>query len=317
MFTKKPLPPLLVSVIKVWDKAEHNAFTDLLYAHGQFLIAFREAASHQLHNGTIRILASRDGVAFRSVASLEIEGTDLRDPKLSLMPDGRIMLLAGSTLWDKDGRFLSSQSKVAFSGPDFTFTPFQNILEQNNWLWRLTWHKGKGYGIAYTCARDEEWTIALYETDDGLHYKEITFLNIDGKPNESTVRFFPDGKMAALIRRDETYKTHALWGVSSPPFTDWEWYDLGYNFGGPNFIILDPDQVWFMGRLLYFSPYGIVSRTAMLKKVGEQFRRELVLPSFDDTSYPGLIWQDGFLWASYYSSHEGKTSIYLAKILLP
>jgi hypothetical protein len=43
----------------------------------------------------------------------------------------------------------------------------------------------------------------------------------------------------------------------------------------------------------------------------------LTFPSGGDTSYPGLVWHDGLLWMSYYSSHEGKTSIYLAKIKLP
>ena len=38
------------------------------------------------------------------------------------------------------------------------------------------------------------------------------------------------------------------------------------------------------------------------------------LPSKGDNSYPGFVWHGGKLWMSYYSSHEGKTSIYLAKI---
>ncbi len=42
----------------------------------------------------------------------------------------------------------------------------------------------------------------------------------------------------------------------------------------------------------------------------------LTLPSGGDTSYPGLVWHDGQLWVSYYSSHEGKTSIYLATVRL-
>ncbi|HYF34108.1 MAG TPA: hypothetical protein VD994_02370, partial [Prosthecobacter sp.] len=42
----------------------------------------------------------------------------------------------------------------------------------------------------------------------------------------------------------------------------------------------------------------------------------LELPSGGDCSYPGLVWHDNFLWVSYYSSHEGKTSIYLAKVKL-
>ena len=37
---------------------------------------------------------------------------------------------------------------------------------------------------------------------------------------------------------------------------------------------------------------------------------------FKDTSYPGLVWHEGQLWVSYYSSHEGKTSIYLARVRL-
>jgi hypothetical protein len=38
------------------------------------------------------------------------------------------------------------------------------------------------------------------------------------------------------------------------------------------------------------------------------------LPSGGDTSYPGLVWHKNMLYVSYYSSHEGKTSIYLAKV---
>jgi len=38
------------------------------------------------------------------------------------------------------------------------------------------------------------------------------------------------------------------------------------------------------------------------------------LPSGGDTSYPGMVWHNNMLYISYYSSHEGKTSIYLAKI---
>ena len=40
----------------------------------------------------------------------------------------------------------------------------------------------------------------------------------------------------------------------------------------------------------------------------------LKLPSGGDTSYAGLVWFDEMLWISYYSSHVGKTSIYLAKV---
>ena len=38
------------------------------------------------------------------------------------------------------------------------------------------------------------------------------------------------------------------------------------------------------------------------------------LSSGGDSSYAGLVSHKGMLWVSYYSSHEGSTSIYLAKV---
>jgi hypothetical protein len=49
----------------------------------------------------------------------------------------------------------------------------------------------------------------------------------------------------------------------------------------------------------------------------DSYKPALTLPSGGDTSYPGLAWHDGLLWMSYYSSHEGKAAIYLAKVKLP
>ncbi|MDG9678819.1 hypothetical protein [Micromonospora sp. DH14] len=42
----------------------------------------------------------------------------------------------------------------------------------------------------------------------------------------------------------------------------------------------------------------------------------IALPSGGDTSYPGLVWHDDLLWVSYYSSHEGRTCVYLAEVTL-
>ena len=46
-------------------------------------------------------------------------------------------------------------------------------------------------------------------------------------------------------------------------------------------------------------------------------QERLKLPSGGDCSYPGLVWHEGVLWVSYYSSHEGRTMIYLARVQLP
>lgn len=46
------------------------------------------------------------------------------------------------------------------------------------------------------------------------------------------------------------------------------------------------------------------------------YRPELPLPRVGDTSYPGIAYYNGLLYMSYYSSHQGKSAIYLAKIEL-
>ena len=53
---------------------------------------------------------------------------------------------------------------------------------------------------------------------------------------------------------------------------------------------------------------------AELNVDNKTLRPILTLPSGGDTSYPGLVSHDGQLWVSYYSSHESKTSIYLATV---
>ena len=60
------------------------------------------------------------------------------------------------------------------------------------------------------------------------------------------------------------------------------------------------------------------AKTALTRMTADGgYEPALTFPSGGDTSYPGLVWHEGLLWMSYYSSHEGKTSIYLAKIKVP
>ena len=49
----------------------------------------------------------------------------------------------------------------------------------------------------------------------------------------------------------------------------------------------------------------------------DQLTEFFALPSGGDTSYAGLAFHQGLLYVSYYSSHEERTSIYVAKVKLP
>jgi hypothetical protein len=314
--TAPPEQRAVASVERIWDRAAHNAFTDLILHNGKFYCAFREGSGHIPGlNGTVRILASEDGQNWRSAAHLATPGVDLRDPKLSVMPDGRIMVVIGGSIY-AGRQFLRRDPLVAFSdfSGDRFFAPQTielptGIGTETDWLWRLTWQAGIGYGVVYQPGESEHG-LQLFRTRDGIHYEHITALNVGGKPNETTLCFLPDQTMLALVRREGADAPGYL-GQSPPPYTDWSWQSIGARLGGPNLIRL-PD-----GRLLCATrDYTGEEHKTILAFVTLDggFEKAVTLPSGGDTSYPGLAVEDDILYVSYYSSHEGKSSIYLAKI---
>ena len=73
-----------------------------------------------------------------------------------------------------------------------------------------------------------------------------------------------------------------------------------------------PDGRFVAVVRLYDAP--IRTSLCWLDPASGKLTEAVKLPSGGDTSYAGLVWHDDLLWISYYSSHEGKTSIYLAKV---
>lgn len=310
----------LVSVAKIWDAGEHNAFTDLIRFQGRWYCTFREAHGHVGGDGQLRVLVSDDGQAWDSAALLSEKGIDLRDPKLSVTADGRLMIVAGGSVYEGGKTLLGRQPRVAFSNDGHEWTPTQRVLNEGQWLWRVTWHDGRAYGIAYDPSlraasgpQDDEpgWALSLVTSTDGVHWETIRELEVSDRPNESTIRFLNDGRMMALVRR-EAGTRYAWIGTSRWPYTDWQWNETDLRFGGPNFIQLPEGSLIAAGRCYEPGPHTILAKMtdSSLEKI------PLRIPSSGDNSYPGLVWHDGLLWMSYYASHEGKTSIYLAKIKL-
>ncbi len=162
-----------------------------------------------------------------------------------------------------------------------------------------------------------DWKLKLVSSSDGLKYNLITHLDVPGHPNETTLRFLPNGEMIALVRREGGNRLGWI-GHSNPPYTKWDWTESKHQVGGPNFIRLPDGSLWAACRS--YPPPGNSSgaKTVLAKMTAAgDYEPKLTFPSGGDTSYAGLVWHDGLLWMSYYSSHEGKTSIYLAKVKLP
>jgi len=297
--------PTIISVKKIWDKGKHNAFTDLIRSQGQWWCTFREASGHGLSIGKVRVLNSADGENWKSTALLAEKDIDLRDPKLSVMPDGRLMLIMGGIVNAKDGKYLTRAPRVAFSKGGKNWTKPKKVLSEDHWLWRATWHKGWAWSVSKLGEGRDPRRGMVYRSRDGLKWDWVSEFRLPNKTwnaSETTLRFLPDGTMVALTRPQ--------WiGTSKAPYTQWKWTKI-MSVGGPNFIRLPDGSLWASARL-----YGKGGRkTVLAEMTTKSYKPVLHLPSGGDTSYPGMVWHKDLLWISYYSSHEGKTSIYLAKI---
>ena len=200
------------------------------------------------------------------------------------------------------------------------WTPFSLILEPHEWLWRVTWHHGKAYGASYSRSdpddKSKEWNIKLFESSNGIDYTLLTQWDIPGFPNETTLRFTKTGEMIALVRRDKSDDNTAWLGYSEAPYTMWHWRATRHYVGGPNFIILPDETMWTAGRLMLNSPYVSHEKTFVGIVEIDDVRPLVLLPGFGDGSYPGIVYHEGILWISYYSTHEANSAIYLARLAI-
>ncbi len=330
LFSVAPLPGReavtaeILEVKKIWDAGGHNAFTDLIRWQERWWCTFREADDHVGGDGAIRVLVSDDGAAWRSAARLTETGIDLRDPKLTVTPVGKLMLNCGGSVYGGTKVLKSRQSRVLFSDDGSKWTAPRLVLTEGEWLWRVTWHDGVVYGAAYdsktasNAPSGPEWLLALYRSTDGVAWDLVKKMEVAGRPNETTLRFEPDGTMLMLVRREGDGRMGQV-GRAKPPYQSWTWQTSNHRFGGQNALRL-PSGEWLVGTRDYtgIKPGASTGARTMLARLLPDGKLDplATFPSGGDTSYPGMVLHEGKLWFSYYSTHEGKTSIYLAKVAI-
>ena len=237
-------------------------------------------------------------------------GVDLRDPKLSITPDDRLMIVAGGSVYE-GARYVGRQPRVLFSPDGSAWSAPQRILAEGDWLWRVTWHESRAYGVTYKAqsGTSAEWIATLVSSADGRTFEPVTTFAVPGRPNETTLRVMPDGEMVALVRREAGDRLAWL-GRSHAPYTNWRWRETPHQIGGPNFIRLPDGELWASGRSYPGGAKTVIGRLTL----GGDYEPALTLPSGGDTSYAGMVWHEDVLWISYYASHEGKTAIYVARV---
>ena len=303
-------------VAKIWSRAPHNAFTDLIRFRDSWVCALRESSGHIADDGHVRIIRSDDGTGWTSVADIPCPepSQDLRDPKLSLTSDGRLMLTAAAFR-------PVCQTFSFFSADGATWSAGNKIGPPGLWLWRTVWQDGYAYNFGRSEVEEDRF-LQLFRSTDGVDFQPHGDRQFRGVyANETAPIFLPDGTCLTLLRRDSDPPTAQL-GMAKPPYESWNWRDLGVRIGGPALVQLPDGRLLAVVRL-----YDEPRRTALCWLDAERatLTEFPTLPSRGDTSYAGLVMHENSLWISYYSTDEAaegevevreRTSIYLARITL-
>ncbi len=299
----------LISAARIWDQGAHNAFTDLVRFQDRWFCVFREGSGHVSPDGSLRVISSQDGTHWVSAALISSPDSDLRDAKITMTPDGRLMLAGAEAMHDQ--REYKHQSLVWFSSNGTDWSEAVDVGDRDNWLWRITWQGEQAYGFGYGTKQGQ---LSFFGGNvSGEFRKLIDHVDVVGTyPNESSIIFAAgDNPTAVCLLRQDGDPKRGFLGRAAPPYTSWSWQPLNCRIGGPHLIRIPDGRIIAAVRL-----YDGGARTALCWLDEEQatLSEALRLPSGGDTSYAGLVWHDDQLWVSYYSSHEGKASIYLARV---
>lgn len=295
------------SIRKIWDKAPHNAFTDLIRHEDRWLCVFREGKGHVSPDGKLRVIASKDGETWESLALLSSEAGDLRDAKITVRPDGQLLLMGAVAYHDRIRR--SHQSLAWRSNDGKTWSEAIPIGDEDYWLWRVTWHEKQAIGFGYPTGKAAiaDRNLRLYSSRDGEKFDLLSrSITADGQPNETAIAFEPDGTARCLLRRESGSKSGWI-GTARAPYTEWTWKDLKQRIGGPQMIRV-PDGRWLAVVRLH-EPHVHTALVQIDPDKGTM-KKLITFPSGGDSSYAGMVWHGHKLHVSYYSTHDGKTAIY-------
>lgn len=307
--------PALQSTTRIYgDGSTYCSFTSMVKLGNVWFLAFREGESHLGDNAVIQLLRSEDGINWTMHQTISAPNIDLRDPNLSIMPDGTMLMICGARMKTGDDEY---STKTYYS--KFWEGQFKEVAPVNlppsidndalSWLWRLTWNGDTGYGAVY---RNDGVAnrLTLVKTKDGVNYEKISELEVGRIINETRIRFLEDQTMVALMRSDQ----NGFMGMSKPPYTNWEMKRLDIYLAGQDFIFDQSRMICATRRMDSEGEKTVVY-------IGNQFGIFddcIELPSFgkgSDTSYPSILNERESYYVTYYSMHETeKPCIYLSRI---
>ncbi len=315
---------------EIWEAVndgEHNSNTDLIFFNGYFYLVH---ASSPYHMGTSRsklvIRRSTDARTWSTVKVIQVEDTDLRDPKFAVIR-GRLFLYILKNLGFEPEPYVTA---VSVSADGENWSPISEIAHPGWLFWRPKTRDGRTWYV--TAYWHEHGRSILLKSRDGLEWEMVSEIYRGDRNDETAFEFLPDGRMIVTARLEGTRSWHqgahdacTLIAVASPPFTEWSHTkSMLTRLDGP-VLFSHNGKVYALARYDpegYDRWYGTSSllgrkRTSLYEITPEGMRRLSDFPSAGDTSYPGAVIRDGSLYFSYYTNNTNGDYPWLLGLIMP
>ena len=166
----------------------------------------------------------------------------------------------------------------------------------------MKWIGKKAYGFLYIPR------FSFVESDNGLDFRVIATPSIDGVATEASLALFDNEHLVSVVRVN---RKNAMIGLYNLKIQSFQWYDSGVRLDAPVLVNVG-NEIYVCGR--YFRDNIITTSIFRLNKTTYKLEFILDLPSGGDCAYPGLVYEKGLLYISYYNANkDGSSEIIFVK----
>lgn len=318
------------------SNGRHNANTDLIKWNGNYYFIYANQPGNQ--GSTTTFLSLNRGSNLHSmteIMQLRVPGEDIRDPKFAVIQDQLFIYYlknAGTMAIPYGTAYLNSTDGVTWSAP-------QDLPGMAGWcLWRpktrdnVTW-----YCSVY---KNDQADNSLFRTTDGIHWTFVSKIASGVGISEDELIFLDDGSMLVSIRNELNPTTvigdvmaGTLLAIANPPYTSWNvTLDKLTKLDGPClFNITDggTNRYFAVGRFQpevdgWLTAMGSVfakKRTSFFEFVNltttPALRYISDLPSSGDSTYEGVVIENGRIYITYYTNDFKTDPAWLLGMLVP
>ncbi len=304
----------------------HNSNTDLIWWKGRFYLVHASSPWHFASERCRLVLhRSTDARAWEQIATFQVSGQDIRDPKLAAVGGRLFLYVLKNVDWNPE----PYTTAFATSADGVEWTPLKDV-DPSGWLfWRpktrdgLTW-----YVPAYWWQHGKS---ALLKSTDGEAWQWVSVIHEGDRNDETDFEFLPDGRILCTARLEVSdsifgdAEASTLIAVSNPPYTQWtSTKSRVTRLDGPD-LFSHKGVVYAAGRHNPGAPrfgrrIGSVlgkKRTALYAVRQDGLTHLTDLPSCGDTSYAGVVLQGDDVYVSYYTNDIRADYPWILGMVLP